>query len=175
MPIADAKAKLEAARAAIGTARRSSRTSAKELNTDEAREDAAGELGWRTADNPMLGDKALSDAVKRLKPGEMTPVITTDHGAYLIVAEDRREGDSTFDQVKREIAKELARDTWGKEAAKRAAIAALDGARNGVGTNLDQMYEKEKTEAPPSRARHPEDHQQPEPHPSRSSRSASSS
>ena len=56
----------------------------------------------------------------------MTPVITTDKGAYLVMAEDKREGDLSFDQVKREIAKELARDTWGKEAAKRAAIAALD-------------------------------------------------
>jgi hypothetical protein len=65
------------------------------------------------------------------------------------MAEDKREGDLGFDQVKREIAKELARDTWGKEAAKRAAIAALAGARTGVGANLDQLYEKEKEpEAP---------------------------
>jgi len=149
MPIAEAKAKLEAARAAIESGKQKFADVAKELNTDEAAKNAAGELGWRTADNPMLGDKALSDAVKSLKKGELTPVITTDHGAYLIVAEDRREGDLSFDQVKREIAKELARDTWGKEAAKRAAIAALDHARNGIGMNLDQMYEKEKTEGPP--------------------------
>jgi parvulin-like peptidyl-prolyl isomerase len=145
----DGKAKLEAARAAIASGKQKFADAAKQLNTDDAAKNAAGELGWRTADNPMLGDKALSDAVKGLKKGEMTPVITTDRGAYLIIAEDRREGDLSFDQVKREIAKELARDTWGKEAAKRAAIAALDHARNGVGMNLDQMYEKDKTEGPP--------------------------
>jgi parvulin-like peptidyl-prolyl isomerase len=145
----DGKAKLEAARAAIQSGKEKFADAAKQLNTDEAAKNAAGELGWRTADNPMLGDKALSDAVKGLKKGEMTPVVTTDHGAFLIVAEDRREGDLSFDQVKREIGKQLARDTWGKEAAKRAAIAALDHARNGIGMNLDQMYEKDKTEGPP--------------------------
>lgn len=143
----DGKATLEAARAAIGTSKEKFAEKAKTLNSEEAMKNAAGELGWRTVENPMLGDKALTDAVKTLKPGEMTPVITTDRGSYLIMAEDKREGDLSFDQVKREIAKELARDTWGKEAAKRAAIAALEGARTGVGANLDQLYEKEP-EAP---------------------------
>ena len=104
-----------------------------------------GELGWRTADNAMLGDKAVSDAVKALKPGEMTPVITTDQRRVPRDRRGRSAKATCYDQVKHEIAKELARDVWGKEAAKRAAIAALDKARGGVGLNLDQMYEKEKT------------------------------
>ena len=78
MPIDDAKAKLEAARAAIAGGKQKFADAAKQLNTDEAAKANGGELGWRTADNAMLGDKAVTDAVKALKPGEMTPVITTD-------------------------------------------------------------------------------------------------
>src|SRR3569623_796844 len=144
----DGKAKLDAARAAIGNSKDKFAAQAKQLNSDEASRNAAGELGWRSLDNPMLGDKALTDAVKTLKPGEMTPVITTDRGAFLIMAEDKREGDLSFDQVKREIAKDLARDTWGKEAAKRAAITALAAAQNGPVHTLDALYDKDKSEGP---------------------------
>jgi parvulin-like peptidyl-prolyl isomerase len=149
MKIEDAKAKLDAVRAAAEKDKQKFVDAAKTLNTDEAMKNSAGELGWRTAESAQLGEKAVSDAVKDLEPGEMTPVITTDRGAYLIRAEAKREGDLTFDQVKHELGKELARDVWSKEAAKRAALSALDKARTGVGLNLDQMYEKEQAPANP--------------------------
>jgi hypothetical protein len=149
MKIEDAKAKLEAARTAIAAGKQKFEDAAKQLNTDENFKANGGELGWRTADNASLGDKAASDAVKALKPGEMTPVITTDKGAWLVIAEEKREGNLTYDQVKHDIAKDLARDEWAKEAAKRAALAALDKARSGVGLNLDQMYEKEQAPESP--------------------------
>src|SRR5262249_27230013 len=134
MPVDEAKQKLEAVRAG---GKQKLIEAAKTLNTDDTLKAEAGDIGWHTIDNAMLGDKAVNDAVKALKPGEMTPVIVTDHAVVLILAEDKREGDLSYDQVKREIAKDLAKEVWGKEAAKRAAIAALDGARNGVGMNLD--------------------------------------
>jgi parvulin-like peptidyl-prolyl isomerase len=141
-----AKAKLEDVKKSVGSDQAKFAAAAKELSTDPAAKASGGELGWRSADNPALGDKALSDAAKALKPGEVTPVITTDKGAYLIMATDKREGDLKLDQVKHEIAESLAKDAWSKEAAKRAAIAALDAARNGIGMNLDQLY---KPEEPP--------------------------
>lgn len=143
----EAKAKLEAARTAVSAGKQKFADAAKQLATSDADKASGGDLGWRGVDNPQLGDKAVNDAVKALKPGEMTPVITTDAGAYLVIAEDKREGDLAFDQVKHEIATELARDAWGKEAAKRAALAALDAARAGTGKNLDQLFERE-AEAP---------------------------
>jgi parvulin-like peptidyl-prolyl isomerase len=146
MSIDDAKKKLDDVRAAVAAGKQKFVDAAKQLNTDEAAKASGGELGWRTAENAMLGDKAVSDAIKTLKKGEMTPVITTDRGVYLLMAEDERSGDLSFDQVKNEIAKDLARDVWAKEAAKRAALAALDKAR---GQNLEQLYEKEKTPAGP--------------------------
>jgi hypothetical protein len=149
MSIDDAKKKLEDARTAIAAGKQKFADAAKQLNTDEAMKASGGDLGWRTQDNAMLGDKAVTDAVKALKPGEMTPVIATDRGVFLVMAESKREGDLSFDMVKGELAREIAKDVWSKEAAKRAALAALDKARNGTGLNLEQMYEKEQAPSGP--------------------------
>jgi hypothetical protein len=128
LPIEEAKAKLEAARTAIAAGKKKFADAARELSTDEADRASGGLHGWQPADNAGLGEKAVSDAVTSLKPGEMTPVITTEQGAYLVLVEDARpKGDAkhlVYDDVKHEIAAELARDVWSKEAAKRAALDA---------------------------------------------------
>src|SRR4051812_18193832 len=126
MPIDQAKAKLEAVRK---DGKDKFAAAAKDLNTEESAKSVGGDIGWHTVDNAALGDKAVNDAVKALKPGEMTPVIATDKGVFLILAEDKREGDLSLDQVKRELAWEMAKDFWSKEAAKRAALTALNGAK----------------------------------------------
>jgi hypothetical protein len=145
MPIAEAQAKLEAAKAAIASGKKKFAEAVTELSTDEAQKANGGDLGWRTQDSPNLGDKALNDQVKALKVGDMT-VVATDKGVYLVKVEDKRPADGvkdlTYDQVKMEIAAELARDAWSKEGAKRAAIAALDSARAGTGKNLSDLYEE---------------------------------
>jgi hypothetical protein len=51
--------------------------------------------------------------------------------------EEKREGDLAFDAVKLELAESLARDVWSKEAAKRAAIAALAATST---TPLDKQF-----------------------------------
>ena len=137
MPIEEAKAKLEAVKK---DGKDKFAVAAATLNTDDSAKAVAGDIGWHTIDNAALGDKAVNDAVKTLKPGEMTPVIATDKGAYLILAEDKREGDLSFDQVKTELAWEMAKDVWSKEAAKRAALNALNGAK---GAQLDELYQKD--------------------------------
>jgi hypothetical protein len=143
LPIEEAKTKLEAARTAIAAKKQTFADAAKQLATDESAKVNGGDLGWRSLENPQLGDKAVNDAVKALKPGEMTPVITTDAGAFLVLAEEAREGDLAYDKVKHEIASELARDVYAKEAAKRAALAAIEQARAGTGKNLYDLFEKE--------------------------------
>jgi parvulin-like peptidyl-prolyl isomerase len=142
--IDDLKAKLEAARAAIASGKQSFADAAKQLASDASAKDNGGELGWRPIKAPSLGDKAVDDAVKELKAGDLTPVLTSDHGAYLAQVENRREGDLTYDQVKLEVARDVARDVWSKEAAKRAALAALADARAGKAKNLAEMYEMER-------------------------------
>jgi hypothetical protein len=125
----EATAKLTAARAQIAAGKAKFVDLARQLNVDAQLKATGGDLGWRTAESASLGEKVVSDAVKALQPGEMTPVITTDRGAYLVLAEARREKSLTYDQVKHEIAADLARDAWSQEAAKRAALAALETAR----------------------------------------------
>ena len=148
LPVDVAKAKLEAARASIAAGKLTFVEAEKQLAAD-ASEDAPatnGDRGWHKIDAPGLDEKAVDDAVKTLKAGEMTPVITTDRGVYLVIATEKREGDLSFDQVKLEIAKELARAAWGKEAAKRGALEALAKAQAGKG--LDQLFERELVKPP---------------------------
>ena len=142
MTVEAAKARLEAARTAIAGGKQKFADAAKELATDEADKASGGDLGWRQVEGPQLGDKALNEAAKALKPGEMTPVITTERGAFLVMADDKREGDLTFDHVKNEIAQTMAKETWSKEAAKRAALKALDTARADK-KNLAAMFDSD--------------------------------
>ncbi|MEZ4358602.1 MAG: SurA N-terminal domain-containing protein [Kofleriaceae bacterium] len=135
-----AKAKVEAARADITSGKRTFAAVAKELSTSEVDRARSGDLGWRTLATPALSETALNEAVKTLKVGEVSQVITTERGAYLITVEGTREGDLTLDQVKTEIAVEQAKDAWSKEAARRAAIAALDAAQKSDVKNLNQLY-----------------------------------
>lgn len=151
MPLEEAKTKLEAARADIAANKKKFAEAVAQLATDEAQKANGGDLGWRTQDSPNLGDKALNDQVKALKPGEMTAVVTVaDKGVYLIKVEEIRPlnnaKDLTYDQVKTEIAAELARVEWSKEAAKRAAIAALASAREGTGKNLGDLFQESMDE-----------------------------
>ncbi len=146
--------KLTALRSDIAAGRVSFAEAAKTQSADEATKYMGGSVGWRTKDSPQLGETELNDAVKSLKAGEVSAVIKTARGAYLLVVDAEREGDLTFDQVKNELAVELAKDTWSKEAAKRAAIAALALAKAELakpaddkgqkGKNLDGLYEREQ-------------------------------
>ena len=142
MPVEAAKAKLDAARTAIAGGKQKFADAAKDLATEEADKANGGDLGWRKVDGPQLGDKALNDAAKALKPGDMTPVIATDRGVFLVMADDKREGDLSFDQVKNELAVDMAKETWSKEAAKRAAIKALDTAKSEK-KDLAKMFESD--------------------------------
>lgn len=137
----EAKAKLEAVRAAVVAGKQKFADAAKQLNTLPALRANGGSVGWRTADNASLGEKAVSDAVKDLKPGEMTPVISGENGTYLVLAEEKREKALTYEQVKHEIAAELAREAWSKEAAKRDALKAFEAARGGK--NLGDLFARE--------------------------------
>jgi hypothetical protein len=139
-----AKAKLDTVREAIAAGKLKFTDAESQLAADSSEDAPAdnGDRGWRSVDNAALGEKALNDAVKPLKPGEMTPVIVTDRGAYLVIATDKREGDLGFDQVKTEIAAALAKDVWSKEAAKREALDTLARAQT-AGKPLDQMFERE--------------------------------
>ena len=142
LPVDAAKAKLDAVRAEIAAGKLTFPDAERQLAAVSSEDAPAdnGDRGWQPADGASLGDKAVNDAVKTLKAGEMTPVIASDRGVYLVFASAKREGDLSFDQVKNEIATVLAKDIWSKEAAKRAALDAL--AKAEAGKPLDQMFER---------------------------------
>ncbi|HEY4180558.1 MAG TPA: SurA N-terminal domain-containing protein [Kofleriaceae bacterium] len=140
MAIEDAKKKLEEARTQIAAGKLTFEEAAKLLATDPVAKAIGGYIGWRTVDNAQLGDKLLNDAVKAAKVGEMTPVTAIDSGVCLVKVDEKREGDLTFDQVKNEIAYDMAKDVWSKEAAKRAALAAYADATAGNAKNLEQVF-----------------------------------
>ncbi len=146
--------KLSTLRTDIAAGKISFAEAAKSQSADEATKYLGGNMGWRTKDSPQLGETELDEAVKSLKSGEVSTVVKTSRGAYLLLIDGQREGDLTFDQVKHELAVELAKDTWSKEAAKRAALAALVVAKAELakpaddkgqkGKNLDGLYEREQ-------------------------------
>ena len=138
----EAKAKLEAARASIAANKQKFADVAKTLSTDEQTKYNGGLVGWKPVENAGLGETAINDAVKALKPGEMTPVVVGENAAYLVVAEEKREGDLSFDQVKATLAAEMALEVWSQEAAKRAALNAFEESRKGNAKNLNEMFEK---------------------------------
>lgn len=146
MPIDAAKARLEAVRTAAAADPKKFVEAAKELSTDDAAKAMAGAIGWHTTADAQLADKAVTDAVKTLKVGDMTPVIATDKGVYLVRAEEAREKKVTYDQAKLDIAQDLARDVWSKEKAKRDAIKALAEAQ---GKELAKIYEKDPASPQP--------------------------
>ena len=83
--------------------------------------------------------RRVNDAVKTLKPGEMTPVIATDKGAYLILAEDKREGDlSSIRSSTRSPRCREGRVEQGSGEARRDRGAR--SARNGA-AELDELYQ----------------------------------
>ena len=130
-PKDDGPAKLAAAKAAIEAKKETFAEAASKLDFNDVQRSRGGDVGWRTIGTLALGDPKLDAAVSALAPGKVSDVITTDDGHYLLTVEDKREGDLGYDQVKREIATALARKAWGDEAAKRAALAALDAAKGG--------------------------------------------
>ena len=102
LPLDAAKAKLEAVRAQIAAGKLKFIDAEKQLAADSLDDSPQdnGDRGWMPADTVALGDKEINDATKTLKPGELSPVVVTDRGSYLVTVVDKREGDLSFDQVK---------------------------------------------------------------------------
>ena len=138
-----AQAKLEAARGGKKTFAAVAST----LEADELYRNKGGDWGWYDEATLTLPDPALNDAVKALtEAGAVSPVIAAQGGFFLLSVTDRRAGDLTFDQVKRDLAEPLARNAWGVEAAKRAALLALETAK-ASGKPLKDLFPAAQTGA----------------------------
>lgn len=137
-----AKAKLAVIRAGIEAGKSTFVASAKTNERDPQKAARGGDLGWHDEGAPNLNDPLLDEAAKKLEKGKVSEIIETEEAYTILTIDDRREGDLTYDQVKRELAEPLAREAWGKEAAKRAALSALAAVQ---GKNLKDVFPAEKT------------------------------
>lgn len=106
-----------------------------------------GLLGWKRIDRPGLPFKELSDALAGLEPGKVSEVIETPRGYYVLKVDDKREGDLSFDQVKTEIAEDLAVTHFARKAARADADAALAMVKEGA--TLADLFDKQAPQMDP--------------------------
>src|SRR5262249_53364662 len=89
-----------------------------------------GSLGWKKKGFSTLGP-ALDAKVFAAKKGDIIGPERTDRGFELVLVEDMREGDISFEQAAPELAEgEMLRDR-AKQKAKADAQAALDKVKHG--------------------------------------------
>ena len=135
-PAGNAQAK---ARAEAALARLKGGADFMEIAKEASEQDRLALPVWRSI--PSL-PKELREAVDKLKPGELSHVIDTPQGYYIVKVEGRREGDQKYEDVRRDLAEEMLRDERARELAKKDAEEALAKAK--AGTPLDQQFERQK-------------------------------
>jgi peptidyl-prolyl cis-trans isomerase D len=113
---------------------------ARDVSQDVPSARKGGLLGWRRLDATGLPDKALSEAVQTLASGKHTGVLATKQGFYILAVDGKREGDLSFDQVKHEIAEDMALESHARKAARADATAALALVK--AGTPLADLFER---------------------------------
>jgi peptidyl-prolyl cis-trans isomerase C len=128
---ADAKAAIEELKKGADFAKL-----ANQKSTDPAGKTSGGDLGWFTKDQMV---PEFADAAFNLKKGEITDQpVKTQFGWHVIKLEDRRQAKPpTFDQVKPQLADEVARDLVGEKmkelkTAARIEVFNADGSKPGA-------------------------------------------
>lgn len=139
---AASKAQIDAARASVVAKQKTFAQVAAALAIDAAAKAKAGDLGWREVASPLLATDALNSAVATLSPGEVSDVVEDAEAYYVIAIEGARNGDLSFEQVKGELAEEIARQVWGQEAARKAAIEAATAIAGGKA--IDALFAKKE-------------------------------
>lgn len=104
---------------------------ARKVSDDETSSARGGDLGWRSTG--AIPNAAVAKAVDALEPGDVSEVIEVPDGFVITKVEGRREGDLSYDQVKLEIARELA----SHDVAQAYAAAAI--AKANAGTPLSDL------------------------------------
>jgi parvulin-like peptidyl-prolyl isomerase len=132
-----AKQRAEAARTRI-TGGEDFGVVAREVSEDRATKARSGLTGWRPADSLGQG-KEVVDAVQKLTPKQVSDVIETERGFYIVRVEERSEKALTFEQKRGDLAARLAPDYYARELARRDAQQALTLA---AAQPLEQLFER---------------------------------
>jgi peptidyl-prolyl cis-trans isomerase D len=137
-----AKAKVEQAKKDLDAGKGWAEVAAP-FTADKASQDEAGSIGFVSLGRSRYG-KQFEEAVFKLKVGERSGVVRDPFGYSVIEAmEERAAAEKKFDDVKREIAKDLARDAKARELAKAAATEALSKLK--AGEALSAQFPKEES------------------------------
>lgn len=136
---AAAKKKLDDAAAALASGKKWEDV-ATGFNNDSASQGANGELGWVELGRSPYGRTFEEEAFK-LQPGARSGVVRDRFGFQIIEAVKVREAaEKTFDDVKREIAREVAQETKAQKLAQAAAAEALQKLK--AGESLSKQFPK---------------------------------
>lgn len=104
---------------------------ARNFTADPAAQGAAGEVGWVELGRSPYG-RTFEEETFKLTPGQRSDVVRDRFGFQVIEAlEVRQAQEKSFDDVKNEVARELAQETKATELAKAAAVAALEKLKAG--------------------------------------------
>jgi len=94
-------------------------------------------VGWLPLRALRFGEN-VTKAVETMDKGQISDVIEAPDGYHIVQLVDKREGDLSFDMVKRDLAEEAIRDERSKAEAKKQAEDALAKAK--AGTPLDKLF-----------------------------------
>jgi len=120
-----AKAKADALHARVTKGGEDFAKVAAEASEDKFTAKQGGDLRWRSDGQLGIGDE-VDKVVKAAKDGEITAVVRGSDGFEILKIEKHRKGDQSFDDVKLDIAQQLALRDKGKTLARDKAQAALD-------------------------------------------------
>lgn len=138
--LAKARAKAEAARAAIVDSGESFADVARRYSEDPDTVRSGGRFGWTQVTNTGSGlDRAIDEAAAKLEDGQVSELIEGEQAFYVIQVAGHREGDVPEDEAKRELATEAVRSARGKELARAAADEAMLAIKEGA--DMDELFE----------------------------------
>jgi peptidyl-prolyl cis-trans isomerase D len=101
---------------------------AKRESEDEDTKNQGGDMGWQPVDELL---PEIKKAIAKMKPGELSQVIETESGFYIVKLKAEREGDISFKRAKKEIAEKLYRERIAEYKAKKTARDLLSRLKKG--------------------------------------------
>ena len=91
-----------------------------------------GDYGWASVEGTGTGlDPMIDQTAATLKAGEVSGVVESEEGLYLVRVDGVREGDVPQEEALRELAEEAVVRERGKALAKQAAMEALQALKDG--------------------------------------------
>lgn len=138
--VAKAKAKIDGAKKSIDD-NQAFGDVAKRDSSDTLVQKKHGEMGWKKKGFAGLG-QALDDKVFGAKKGDVLGPEKTDRGFEILLVEDFREGDVSYEQALPELAEQDMLRDKAKQKAKAEAQTAFD--RAAKGEKLDAMFPVKK-------------------------------